>query len=139
MILGDTPAFVMMSLICLVFCIHVILISFHSTISLIADISTSNRFSKVCFKVWAASYRLWLSVYAMMFNYFPSWNNNSNTNLFIYIVTSHPSERDNVSVAMVVLLLFWFWKNSNKVGMCCFCHLLKRLSDQLGCLHWVSC
>ena len=79
------------------------LISFLSNIPLIADISTSNHFSRVCFKVCAASYRLWVFVYAMMFICCPSWNNNSDTDLFIYIATSPPSERDNVSAAMIGL------------------------------------
>ena len=103
MILDDAPAFVRISLICLVLPIHVMLISFLSIISLIADISTSNCFSRVCFQKCLASYRLWLSVYVMVFNCFPSWHNNSDTNLFIYIPTSHPSERDDVSTAMVDL------------------------------------
>ena len=58
MILGDVPAFVRMSLICLVFSIHVMVISFLSTISLIADISTSNWFSGVCFIVCTALYTI---------------------------------------------------------------------------------
>ena len=45
----------------------------------------------------------WLSVYAMMFNCFPSENNNSDTNLYIYIATSCHSERDNFSAAIVDL------------------------------------
>ena len=50
MILGDAPAFVRMPLICLVFSIQVMLISFLSTISLIANISTSNRFLRFILK-----------------------------------------------------------------------------------------
>ena len=49
MMLGDTPAFVRMSLICVVFLIHIMLISFFSTIFVIADISTCNHFSRNLF------------------------------------------------------------------------------------------
>ena len=54
MTLGDAPAFLRMSPICLDYSIHAMLISAFSTTSLIADISTSNRFSRVYFKVCAA-------------------------------------------------------------------------------------
>ena len=50
MILGDAPAFVRMPLICLVFSIQVMLISFLSTIPLIANISTSNHFLRFILK-----------------------------------------------------------------------------------------
>ena len=40
-----------------------------------------------------------------MFNYFPLGCNNYDTNLFIYIATSHPSERGNVSSAIVDLAI----------------------------------
>ena len=70
--------------------------------------------------------RLWLSVYAVMFNYFPLGCNNYDTNLFIYIATSHPSERGNVSSAIVDLAIVLILKEVQYSG-----HVLLLLSESL--------